>query len=355
MDVARNQGTDSGGKAMGHGTNFINTAHLSRGRISLKRGNLFGQTPAKRRLLQTPHLQENADAQIGFLLRKQLTLYSVSPLYKFSYDRLQEYSRQLCFVIAAEKQKGLAVHVEGDLKFKVKFSMLSVLKTSEQNEAGVLIQVGITVSPSSLPPSALTQVTAENAGPKVVWTGCFCCTRGNDILETVVEDFTCLPLFLVNGAESLSAIIGTWLQQTFDCSFSLLTISPLNLAWMAAMWTGYKMERHKGAVELTFSVPGTPQPLDISYAIHAEDAKALWDSIHTTQQEVRQEQVDLFMDGLCYHFYRHFKIYLSATRLAKVSTSVASAHANGKIKILHSAYLVEILALMTELAISKIL
>ncbi|XP_077188656.1 centromere protein L isoform X2 [Paroedura picta] len=323
---------------MGHGTNFINTAHLSRGCVSLKRGNLFGQTSLKRRLLQTPHLQENADARIGVLLRKQLTLYSVTPLYKFSYDRLQEYSRQLCFVIAAEKQKGLTEHLEGDLTFKVNFSVLSVLKASVQDQAGVLIQV-----------------TAENAGPKVVWTGCFCCTRGDDILETVVEDFTCFPLFLVNGAERLSAIIGTWLQQTFDCSFSPLTISPVNLAWMAAMWTGYKTEHHKGAVELTFSVPGTPQPLDISYAIHAEDAKALWDSIHTTQQEVQQEQVDLFMDGLCCHFYRHFKIYLSATKLMKVSTPLASARSDGKIKILHSTYLVEILALMTELAISKIL
>lgn len=74
-----------------------------------------------------------------------MTLYSVTPLYKFSYDCLQEYSRQLCFVIAAEKQKGLAVHVEGDLKFKVKFSMLSVLKTSERDQAGVLIQVRIIV------------------------------------------------------------------------------------------------------------------------------------------------------------------------------------------------------------------
>lgn len=166
-----------------------------------------------------------------------------------------------------------------------------------------------------------------------MWTGCFCCTRGDDILETVAEDFTCLPLFLVNGAENLSAIIGTWLQQTFDCSFNLLTISPLNLSWMAAMWTGYKTERHKAAVELTFSVPSTPQPLTISYAIHAEDAKALWDSIHTTQQEVLQGQVDLFMDGLCHHFYRHFKIYLSATRLLKVSTSVASVHSDGKIKV----------------------
>ncbi|XP_048354522.1 centromere protein L [Sphaerodactylus townsendi] len=338
MEQALIQGTDSGRKAMGHGTNFINTAHLSRVRLSLKRGNLFGHSPAKRRLLQTPLLQENAETQIDLLLRKQLTLYSVTPLFKFSYDRLQEYSRQLCFVIAAEKQKGLAVHTERDLKFKVTFTLISGLKASELDQAGVLIQV-----------------TAENAGPKVVWMGCFCSIGGGDMLDAAVENFTCFPLFLANGSESLSAIIGTWLQKTFDCSFSLLTISPLNLAWMAAMWTGYMTEHHKGAVELTFSVPGTSQPLDISYAIHAEDAKALWDSIHTTQQEVRQEQVDLFMDGLCCHFYRHFKIYLSATRLVKVSTPIASAHTAGKIKILQPRYLLEILALMTELAISKIL
>lgn len=178
-----------------------------------------------------------------------------------------------------------------------------------------------------------TQVATENKGDKVIWSGLFCCTCADDILEIVTEDFTCLPLFLVKGGESLLAIVGTWFQQTFDCCFSALPISSLNLAWMAAMWTGSKADKDPTATEMTFSVPCNPYPLDISYAIHPEDANALWSTIHHVQGEVRQEEVDLFMESLYSHFYRHFKIYLSATRLVKVSTSVASAHTDGKIKV----------------------
>ncbi|XP_066481016.1 centromere protein L [Tiliqua scincoides] len=336
-----------GGKTTDHGISYSNTAHLSRGRVShksIKRGNLFGQTPARRRISQTPHLQENVDPQIGFLLRKQWTLYSVTPLYKFSYSRLQEYSRQLSLFIAAEKQKSPVVEIEPESGFKVTFSSISALKTTEKDQPAVLIEI-----------MQRSQVATENKGGKVIWTGWFCCTCADDILEAVTEDFTCLPLFLVRGAESLLAIVGTWFQQTFDCCFSTLTINSLNLAWMAAMWTGSKTDRDTVATELTFSVPCSPYPLDISYAIHPEDANALWDSVHSVQGEVRQEEVDLFMESLYCHFYRHFKIYLSATRLVKVSTSVASAHSDGKIKILHTQYLIGVLSLLTELAISKIL
>jgi centromere protein L len=38
------------------------------------------------------------------------------------------------------------------------------------------------------------------------------------------------------------------------------------------------------------------------------------------------------MDCLYSHFHRHFKIHLSATRWVRVSTSVASAHTDGKSK-----------------------
>lgn len=178
-----------------------------------------------------------------------------------------------------------------------------------------------------------SRVATENKEEKVVWAGCFCCTCADDLLEEVTEDFTCLPLFLAKGPDSLLTIVGTWFQQNFDCCFSPLTINSLNLAWMAVMWTGSKTDRDTVATQLTFSVPCKPYPLDISYAIHPEDANALWDSVHRIQGEVRQEEVDLFMESLYYHFYRHFKIYLSATRLVTVSTSVASAHSEGKIKV----------------------
>ncbi|KFO94984.1 Centromere protein L, partial [Calypte anna] len=172
--------------------------------------------------------------------------------------------------------------------------------------------------------------------------------------ENLPEDFTCLPLFLVHGAERYTAIVGGWFQKTFDCYFRRLTISPLSLSWMAAMWAGCKEDKATSAMELLFSVPCLPQPLDISYAIHAEDAKALWDTVQKTPGEITQEEVDVFMDCLYSHFHRHFKIYLSATKLVKVSTAIASAHSDGIVKFFQSQYLTGVLMLLTELAISQI-
>lgn len=182
-------------------------------------------------------------------------------------------------------------------------------------------------------------MAAKNAEEKVVWMGWFTCTGGNDLFEIVDEEFTFLPLFLVNGAKALTVLVETWLQQTFDCCLSPLHITPISLSWMAAMWTGCPMDNPTVPTELTFSTLGTAYPLDISYSIHPEDAKALWDSIHSTPGEVRQEEVELFMACLYNHFHRHFKIYLSATILVKVSTSVGSAHSVGKIKVWCLAHL----------------
>ncbi|XP_069890565.1 centromere protein L isoform X5 [Dipodomys merriami] len=199
-----------------------------------------------------------------------------------------------------------------------------------------------------------SQLPSKDREDKVLWTGWFCCIFGDSFLETVSEDFTCLPLFLANGSESNTAIIGTWFQKTFDCYFSRLAINAFNLSWMAAMWTACKMDHYVATTEFLWSVPCSPQSLDISYAVHPEDAKALWDSVHKTPGEVTQEEVDLFMDCLCSHFHRHFKIHLSATRLVRVSTSVASAHTDGKIKILCHKYLIGVLAYLTELAVFQI-
>ncbi|XP_008054112.1 centromere protein L isoform X2 [Carlito syrichta] len=301
-------------------------------------------TPPRRRIPQCPQVQEDVDPQkVAFLLHKQWTLYSLTPLYKFSYTNLKEYSRLLSAFIVAEKQKGLAVEVGEDLNIKVIFSILLGVKGTQRDPEAFLIQI---LSKSQFP--------SENREGKVLWTGWFCCVFGDNLLETVLEDFTCLPLFLANGSESNTAIIRTWFQKTFDCYFSPLAINAFNLSWMAAMWTACKMDHYVAATEFLWSVPCNPQSLNISYAIHPEDAKALWDSVHKTPGEVTQEEVDLFMDCLGSHFHRHFKIHLSATRLVCVSTSVASAHTDGKIKILCHKYLIGVLAYLTELAIFQI-
>ncbi|XP_070795320.1 centromere protein L [Pituophis catenifer annectens] len=329
-----------------YGANLTNTAYLSRGVLSLKERKLFGQTPAKIRISQNPDLQEEAGYQIRFIVTKQWTLNSVTPLHKFSYGQLREYSKQLSNVITAQKEKRFILDGETDLMFQAKFSSFSVLKTKGKKQTAVLIEI------MQRPRMVVDDDEEEN---KVVWIGCFCYACTSDFVETLPEDFTCLPLFLVHGAQGFSNIVETWLQQTFDCYFSPLHISPIHLAWMAAIWSGCSMDHHTHTTELTFSVPGLPYPLDISYAIHSEDAKALWDSIHSIQGEVKQEEVELFMNSLYKHFHRHFKIYLSSAQLVKVSTSVASVHSLGKIKIHHAQYLMGVLSLLTELALSKIM
>ncbi|NWI93148.1 CENPL protein, partial [Pitta sordida] len=287
---------------------------------------------------------ESGDPQkTAFLLRKGWTLYSVTPLYRFHRGRLRDYARLLSACIAAERQKGLAVGVGDELGIKVAISSLPDLQSSEQDPAAVLVQL-----------SLRSQAYPQKAEEKIVWSGCFCCVYGDDLSENLPEDFTCLPLFLVHGPESYTAIVGSWFQKTFDCCFRRLAISPLNLSWMVAMWAGCKVDQAACAVELIFSVPRLPYPLDISYAIHPEDAKALWEGVQKTPGEVTQEDVDGFMDCLYSHFHRHFKIHLSATKLVKVSTVIASAHCDGIIKILQSQYLVGVLMLLTELAISQI-
>lgn len=267
----------------------------------------------------------------------------MTPMHKFSYTRLKAYSRHLSAHIAAEKQKGLAVEVGSELNLKATFSCLPGLKGKDRDPLAVLIQI------SSKPP--LTRAGTED---RIVWTGWFCGTyTEDDILEVLPETFTCLPLFLCNGAETLTAIVGTWFQRNFDCCFGKLVISSQDLTWLAAMWTGYDVHGHVPAIELVFSVPVEPR-MDISYAIHPEDFKTLWNDIHKSQDEVTVEEVDHLFQCLYSHFFRHFKIHLSATQLVKVTASVASAHCEGKVKFLSKDYLTRVLGFITELAVNNI-
>lgn len=181
--------------------------------------------------------------------------------------------------------------------------------------------------------SSRSQASSRNSEDKLVWSGCFCSVFGDDLSKNIPEDFTSLPLFLSHGAESYTALVGSWFQKTFDCCFRRLAISPHNLSWMAAMGAGCELDRAASPVKFVFSVPRLPHPLDISYAIHPEDAKALWDTVQKTLGEITQEEVDVFMDCLYAHFHRHFKIHLSATKLVKVSTTIASAHCDGIVKV----------------------
>ncbi|XP_067846889.1 centromere protein L isoform X2 [Heptranchias perlo] len=297
----------------------------------------FRQTPAKRRIPRTDLPVENAE-QIAVLLQKQWRLYHVTPLYRFSYTMLKKYSNELSVFIATEKKKkGMAVEVGIELASKAKFSMLAGLRATESDPEAVFIQI-----------TTKTWVQ-QAADEKVVWSGWLCCVDGDlGFLESLPVEFTCLPLLFANGPETVTAMVGEWLQKTFDCYVSAFPISSENLSWMAAMWANCFSDSVHRVMELEWSVP--PVQLTISLSIHPEDAKELWDSIHTDEDEITIEEVQLFMSSLHSHFYRHFGVRLAATRLVKVSTAVASAHCDGKLKLFTRKHLDHVLPFLTELA-----
>lgn len=85
-------------------------------------------------------------------------------------------------------------------------------------------------------------------------------------------------------------------------------------------------------------------PLQITYTVNPQDAWDLWNSVRKSPQEEKEteeeegrsidiEEVMQFMQGLKSHFYRHFRLDLSAGSLKQVSTALGSAKYNGRIKV----------------------
>ncbi|XP_078075442.1 centromere protein L [Mustelus asterias] len=322
------------------GVCFANTGTPPAVLRAVKRHTPFRQASARRKIPRTDLPVENAE-QIAALLQKQWRLYHVTPLYRFSYTMLKKYSNELSVFIATEKKKGVAIEVGIELASKAKFSMLAGLRATENDPEAVFIQI-------------TAKAPVHQAGDeKVVWSGWMCCVDGDlGFLESLPVEFICLPLLFANGPETVTNMVGEWLQKTFDCYISTFPISSENLTWMAAMWANCFSDSVHRVMELEWSV--SPVQLTISLSIHPEDAKALWDSIHGDEDEITIDEVELFMSSLHSHFYRHFGVRLAATQLIKVSTAVASAHCDGKLKLFTSKHIDHVLPFLTELAFHQI-
>lgn len=80
--------------------------------------------------------------QLALLVKTEWKLSYVTPLYQFRHTQLKSYSRQLSAFIAAEKQQGLAVEVEGSQNsFRVSFSVVHGMAGTDDDAESVLIQV----------------------------------------------------------------------------------------------------------------------------------------------------------------------------------------------------------------------
>lgn len=80
--------------------------------------------------------------QLALLVKNEWQLSYATPLYQFRHTQLKTYSRQLSAFIAAEKQRGLAVEVEGPQNLKISFSVVDGMVESADDAETVLIQVG---------------------------------------------------------------------------------------------------------------------------------------------------------------------------------------------------------------------
>lgn len=75
-------------------------------------------------------------------MKTEWQLSYVTPLYQFRHTQLKSYSRQLSAFIAAEKQQGLAVEVEGvQSSFRVSISVVQGMVEADDDAETVLIQV----------------------------------------------------------------------------------------------------------------------------------------------------------------------------------------------------------------------
>jgi len=218
--------------------------------------------------------------QLALLVKKEWQLSYVTPLYQFRHTQLKSYSQQLSAFIAAEKQQGLAVEVEGSNgNFKASFS-----------------------------------------------------------------------------------VVESWFKQTFDCCFGPLEISQTSLQWLVALWSNCHAESAIQYLKMIWSLPVVP-PLTITYTVDGPAAWELWSSVRKDPQEesngeeeensIDIEEVMRFMQGLKGHFYRHFRLDLSAGSLDQVSTALGSAKCSGKMKISNSKYMITTLTLLTECALLK--
>nr|AAH20064.1 Cenpl protein [Mus musculus] len=120
---------------------FVGATPLQKRLELVRRQNSDFPSPSRRKIPQCSQLQEDIDPQkVAFLLHKQWTIYSLTPLYKFSYSNLKDYSRLLSAFIVAEKQKGVAVEVGEDFNIKVIFSTLLGVKGTQRDHEAFLVQ-----------------------------------------------------------------------------------------------------------------------------------------------------------------------------------------------------------------------
>ncbi|XP_077576995.1 centromere protein L [Stigmatopora nigra] len=280
--------------------------------------------------------------ELRSLVGTEWQLSYVTPLFRFCYTQLKSYARQLAAFVASET----AAVAAADLA--VNFSVVRGLAGTDWDAEAVFIQISA-------------------GGDKSAWSGWLACVNGYpDYLRSLPPDFVCLPLLAGRGLEPLGVAVRSWLSRTFDCSAAPLEMSHAVLQWLMALWVdawdGRRRQQRQPSRELVaiWTLPAEP-PLRVRMSVDSRDAGELWSSVRdpealregSPEGEIGWEEVSRFTKGLGGHFYRHFKVDLSAGNLARVATEAGAATREGRLKIHDMGSLNATLSLLTECALLK--
>ncbi|XP_052817359.1 centromere protein L-like [Mya arenaria] len=286
-------------------------------------------------------IEEN---NIKQLMGKLWQVFRLTPLYNFktAASDLSHFSRTLSSHISAETKKGVYIDVSepGDAKI----GLFSGLDTGIDDSKALLIQI-----------KGKKRYKTEE---KVLCEAVLFSTdlEYNPLKQEQQSEFTYFSTALIHGPVVLSETLQNWLEVQFDCKVMKQKFSSHELAFMAAMFTGYE-ETHK-PLDLVYGIPAEVKGISqIDYSTQAQDCLRLWKQIRSEQEDAFTDfEASLFIAGLETHFYEIFNIKLERLPLKHMTSSVVSVNTEGKLKLFtkSSENVLKVLRHLTDLALDQL-
>lgn len=308
-----------------------------------RHASLRGRTPA---LQKTPQRTEVEENNIKELKGKTWHVFRLTPLYNFRTAKsdFQMYARNLSSYIEAETKKGTFIDLDTNLPSAATVGMFSGLDVGPDDPKSLLIQV--------------KGKSTNGKEDKVVNEALLLSTdlEYQPLKHDLLDHFTYFSTMLVHGPKVVAETIQTWLEVQFDCRVIPHTFTTNDLAFMAAMFTGFD-EDHK-PVELVYEVPSEVEGLStINYSTKYDSCKRIWDCVRSSDEDMYTAlEASQFIEALESHFYHCFKIKLNAMPLLTIGTPVAFVGKEGKIKFFTKSCdnLVKVCRHLTDLALDKL-
>ena len=291
---------------------------------------------------------EKAKDPVQEIVGKTLRVYQTSPLYNFDQTALKTYGEQLSAHLQLDTEKELLIEENGDFKDGKIKSNVSVFKDISA-EGSKFSAVKIIVH------SFDTSKAIQTKSSSPILTTVLCSVGNEEDDDTRLQDqFTCLPICLINGPVSLARSLISWFESRFDCRITPMTFSSVDLGWYFSLWAGMTSPGKSTPIELCYDASSVNGLSRILFSIDGQDAKDLWESVHSNNSLIfTEEESTSFLNALQSHFYHHFRINLEGLPVTRVRTAIAYIASEGKLKIVHPRYTDHILEQLTRAALTK--